>query len=226
MKIHFKIYRHVCHMLRHPESLGSLPGSRHGRIPWATSGDFWRAHVTLRSSCLPNRESCSPAARSHGNSSALPSWAVPGSPLMRDTGENWLPQRPCVSSRHRTMRDLAWRTFPILHKECGVGNRWSQKMTCWAWVVPTHESLKVWDAWEQVRGKQPVHAPATPTRHPCSLASISGSGQCMDRPDHMWGHLGDKILKKEKTFIDNFKEQTQLKWELELHLNWKITSCQ
>lgn len=52
------------------------------------------------------------------------------------------------------------------------------------------------------------------TRHPASLGLVSGTGPCMDRPDHMWGLVGEHRLLKKKWFLAEFKERTQLKQKL------------
>lgn len=131
MKTRFKTYRSAYHIIQHPASMGSVPGSKGFTGPQVgISGEYT---VMLRASPLQNRESCSPAGRSHWNSLTLQFRTAPGCPWMQDTLENWPLWRPHASSWYRAKRDLAQMIFPAhIRSVVGGGSCWSQKTACWA----------------------------------------------------------------------------------------------
>ena len=96
------------------DSASRLPGSVSGPGPCRDRAQVEISWGQIRlpgSFPLLNRVANSPEASSHGNS--LPSsWAVQGSPLMRDTWETWVPQTACISSQNRAK--LVWLKRPSL----------------------------------------------------------------------------------------------------------------
>lgn len=59
---------------------------------------------------------------------------------MKNTWETSLPQRPCVSSRHRAIKRLAEVSFPAPHQECSAGSHYSQEDGWPGWAAPGHRS--------------------------------------------------------------------------------------
>lgn len=66
---------------QHPDILGCVLVPELIGINPATSWDFWGIRCVAKIYPFQNRVTCFPEARSHGNSSALPSWEPLGSPL-------------------------------------------------------------------------------------------------------------------------------------------------
>lgn len=98
---------------RHP---GTCPGSETYRDRPGYQRQFLGDTPPCQSSPIPNKITCFPEARSHGNALTLPSGPQLGSPPRRDTWDAYV-----FPSRHRATRDLTPKTFPASPPECSEG---------------------------------------------------------------------------------------------------------
>lgn len=166
----------------------------HVEIHWTTGGDFCGAPHDTKSSPLQNRKSCSPAARSHGNSLAVPSGHAGKSPEGRHWGEMTSTELLC--------------TWPVQGYKGSGSNHppFTSGGQCRELLVPEYGLLG--------SGSTCVPRPEGPgclkagvcavqTRNPGSVGSVSRSGLSMVRCDHICRH---KLLMKKKDY--NFKGRT------------------